>query len=237
MEQSPFPRWSARDGHGPFPASAVYDVDTTERAGDAVTRLNELAREYEARHFPITRRLDLQGEGPQTARERALHWIQSFAHEQPGTDLLLVVQRGRHRKGPVLLEMEKLLDELTGGLIDWWQPFAEGSLALRIARDPRRWAPGAKAPAPAKGEGRTPETAGAKYLPPQADIPPELLPVATRAAELRRTREGLAVPLADVVLRGIWIDAQARAFDEGVSWEQALREVLHAEERAIYEDE
>jgi hypothetical protein len=205
-----------------------------------MTRLNDLAREYEARHFPPTRRLDLHGEGPQTARDRALRWIQTFAHEQPGAELLLVVERGRragHHKGPIRLEVEKLLKELEGGLIEWWQPFAEGSLALRIARDPRRWAPGAKTAEAPKGEGRTPETAGAKYLPPQADIPPELLPVATRAAELRRTREGLAVSLADVVLRGIWIDAQARAFDEGVSWEQALREVLQAEEQAIYEED
>lgn len=199
-------------------------------------KLNELAREYEARHFPPTRRLDIQGEGPQTARERVLRWVQSFAHEQPGAELLLVVQRGRHRKGPVLVEMEKLLDELSGGLIDWWQPFAEGSLALRIARDPRR-VPGVKKPAAVIGEGRTPETAGARYLSPLADIPPELLSVATRAAELRRTREGLAVGLAEVVLGGIWIDAQLRAFTEGVSWERALRETLAAEERAIYDDD
>jgi hypothetical protein len=205
-----------------------------------MTRLNELAREYEERHYPPTRRLDLHAEGPQYARDRALRWIQTFAHEQPGADLLLIVERGRRarhgHKGPVRLEIEKLLNELAGGLIEWWQPFADGSLALRIARDPRRWVAAARPP-PEKGEGRTPETAGAKYLPPQADIPPELLPMATRAAELRRTREGLAVSLLDVVLRGIWNDAQARAFDEGVSWETAVREVLKAEERAIYEDE
>ncbi|MFL5540876.1 MAG: hypothetical protein ACJ8J0_17930 [Longimicrobiaceae bacterium] len=201
-----------------------------------MTKLNELAREYEARHFPPTRRLDVQGEGPQTARERVLRWVQSFAHEQPGVDLLLVVQRGRHRKGPVLIEVEKLLDELTGALIDWWQPFAEGSLALRIARDPRRVR--AEKPSSAvQGEGRTPETAGAKYLSPLADIPPELLPVAVRAAELRREREGLAVRLAEVVLGGIWNEAQTRAFTEGVSWETALRETLEEEERAIYEDD
>lgn len=201
-----------------------------------MTRLNELSREYEARHYPLTRRMDLQGEGPQTARERALRWIQSFAHEQPGADLLLVVQRGRHRKGPVLLEVEKLLTELTGGLIEWWSPFADGSLALRIARDPRR-VPLARPAAAPKGEGRTPETAGAKYLAPQADIPPELLDVAARAAELRRTREGLGVRVTDVVLRGIWMDAQARAFTDGVSWEQALRDTLEAEQRALYDDD
>jgi hypothetical protein len=201
-------------------------------------RLNDLAREYEARHFPLTRRLDLQGEGPQTARERALRWIQSFAHEQPGVDLLLVVQRGRQqRKGPVLVAVEKLLDELSGGLIDWWQPFAEGSVALRIAREPRRFAAAAAAPPEVKGDGRTPETAGAAYLSPRDDIPPELLPLAERAAEMRRTREGLGVALADVVMRGIWIQAQARTFRDGVSWEEALREVLHAEQRAIYEED
>ena len=201
-----------------------------------MTRLNDLAREYEARHFPPTRRMDLQGEGPQTARERALRWIQSFAHEQPGADLLLVVERGRGRKGPVRVAVEKLLDELTGGLIEWWQPVAEGSLALRIARDPRRTPLAGPAPTP-QGEGRTPETAGAKYLSPLEDIPPELLDVATRAAELRRMREGLAPSVMEVVLRGIWITAQARAFDEGVTWAQALRETLDDEMRALYDDE
>jgi hypothetical protein len=201
-----------------------------------VTRLSELAREYEARHYPPTRRLDIQGEGPQTARERVLRWVQSFAHEQPGADLLLIVQRGRQRKGPVLLEVERLLAELTGGLIDWWAPFAEGSVALRIARDPRR-VPVAKPPAKDPGEGRTPETAGARYLSPLPDIPPELLPVATRAAELRRMREGLAVGVAEVVLGGIWNEAQARAFTEDVSWERALHETLEAEQRALYDDD
>jgi hypothetical protein len=200
-----------------------------------VTRLNELSREYEARHFPVSRRLDLQGEGPQTGRERALRWIQSFAHEQPGAELLLVVQRGRARRGPVLAAIEGLLAELTPGLVEWWQPFAEGSLALRIARDPRRWVPNAPAPPPA-GDGRTPETAGARYLPPQADIPAELLPLATWVMELRRTREGLGVSLGEVVLRGIWNDAQRRAFEEGISWEQALREAQAEEERALYEE-
>ncbi|HST62916.1 MAG TPA: hypothetical protein VLK84_29685, partial [Longimicrobium sp.] len=78
-------------------------------------RLNELSREYEARHFPPTRRLDLQGEGPETARQRALRYIQSFAHEQPGAELLLIVERGRKpggRRGPIRTSVEALLDEL-----------------------------------------------------------------------------------------------------------------------------
>ena len=206
---------------------------------NAVTRLDELARDYEARHYPPTRRLDLQGEGPETARDRALRWIQSFAHEQPGADLLLVVERGhrgRRTKTAVRIAVEKLLDELNGGLIDWWQPFADGSLALRISRDPRRYVAPARAPEP-KGEGRTPETAGAAYLPPQADIPEDVLPLAHRAAELRRTREGLAPSALDVVLRGLWIEAQARAFSERISWEQALRDTLRAEEELMYADE
>lgn len=202
-----------------------------------MTRLNDLSREYEARHFPPTRRLDLQGEGPQTARERALRWIQSFAHEQPGSDLLLVIERGRHsRRTPVRHSVETLLDELTGGLIDWWQPFAEGSLALRVSRDPHRFRPDANLKPKQEGEGRTPETAGARYLSPHADIPPELLPIAMRAAEMRRTREGLGVGTIDVVLRELWIDAQVRAYDEGVSWETALTESLEREQRALYDD-
>ncbi|HEX5724825.1 MAG TPA: hypothetical protein VFX98_05125, partial [Longimicrobiaceae bacterium] len=191
-----------------------------------------------ARHFPPTRRLDLQGEGPQTARERALRWIQSFAHEQPGTDLLLVVERGRRhgRPGPVRQAVEALLRELTGGLLEWWQPFAEGSLAVRVAREPQRWKAAPRTPAPVPGEGRTDETAGRAYLPPRADIPPELLPLAERAAELRRTREGLAVGAMEVVLRGVWNEAQALAMAEGTGWEPALERVLAEERARLYEE-
>ena len=204
-----------------------------------MTRLSELSREYEARHYPPTRRLDLQGEGPETARQRALQWIQSRAHEAPGSDLLLVIERGRRpsgRRTAVRQAVEKLLDELAGGLIDWWQPFAEGSLAVRVSRDPHRFRPPGEAP-PDPHDGRTAETAGAAYLPPQADIPEELLPAAQRAAELRRTREGLGVGLIDVVLRGLWIEAQARAFSERVSWETALLDILEDEKRRMFEDD
>lgn len=203
-----------------------------------MTRLNELSREYEARHFPPTRRLDLQGEGPDTARERALRWIQHFAHEQPGAELLLVVERGRReRKGPVRSAVEKLLEELTGGLLEWWQPFAEGSLACRIARDPRRWARAAAAPPDPKDDGRSPETAGAAYLPPEADIPGELVPLARRAAELRRMREGLPAAAMEVVLRGVWNQAQAAAMDRRIGFEEALLEVEAEERRRLYEEE
>ena len=203
-----------------------------------MTRLNELAREYEARHYPPTRRLDLQNEGPETARVRALRWIQTFAHEEPGADLLLVVERGRRhgRKGPVRVSVEKLLEELLGGLVEWWQPFADGSLALRVARDPRRW--GARGrPRVLEGDGRTPETAGAAYVPAEDDIPEEILPLARRVAEMRRTREGLGVPLLGVVMRQLWIQAQATAMSERVSFEDALTRIMRDEERRLYEDD
>ena len=200
-------------------------------------RLNELSREFEARHYPPTRRLDLQGEGPETARQRALRWIQSFAHEQPGADLLLIVERARRaggRKGPIRAAVEKLLDELNGGLIDWWQPFAEGSLAVRISGDPHRW--GKVPPRPDDpGEGRSDETAGRAYLPPEEDIPEELLPLARRTAELRRTREGQAVGLMDVVLREIWIEAQAAAFTDRTSWDSALQAIARREQARMLE--
>lgn len=200
-----------------------------------MTRLNELAREYEARHFPPTRRLDLQGEGPDTARDRALRWIQTFAHEQPGAELLLVVERGRKsKKGPVRIAVEALLDELTGALLEWWQPFAEGSLACRVAREPRRWARSDAPPPDPKDEGRSAETAGAAFLAPEADIPPELLPLAQRAAELRRMREGLPAAAAQVVLRGVWNQAQAAAMDRRIAFEPSLREILEAEQAALY---
>ena len=203
-----------------------------------MSRLNELAREYEARHYPPTRRLDLQGQGPETARQRALQWIQSFAHEQPGADLLLVVERTQRRHGgktALRIAVEKLLDELKGGLIDWWQPFAEGSLALRVSRDPHRFAPEGPRREP-EGEGRTPETAGAKYLSPRADIPEELLPLAERIAEMRRTRERMGVSMTEVVLRGLWIEAQARSMAERVSWEAALEHIRRDEEARLYDE-
>ena len=198
-------------------------------------RLNELARQYEAQRYPPMRRLDLQNEGPETARQRALRWIQSHAHEQPGADLLLIVERARRvggRKGPIRAAMEKLLDELKGGLIEWWQPFAEGSLALRVSSDPRRWQP--RPPKPDDPtDGRSDETAGRAYLDPESDIPDDLIVLARRAAELRRTREGQAVGLSDVVLREIWIEAQAAAMMERISWEAALRDIARREEKRM----
>ncbi|MBV9773558.1 MAG: hypothetical protein JO040_06385 [Gemmatimonadetes bacterium] len=205
-----------------------------------MTHLNELFREYESRHYPPTRRLDLQGEGAATACDRTRRWIQLFAHEQPGADLLLVLERGKRREGkksPVRLAVEGLLNDLSGKLVDWWQPFGPGSIALRIARDPGMFRNAKGESVKDNGEGRTPETAGAAYLHPEADIPEELLPLARRAAELRRTREGLGVSVMEVVLRGIWIEAQAAAMTEGVSFETALRRIMKAEEVKAYEDE
>ncbi|HEX7241002.1 MAG TPA: hypothetical protein VF263_12090 [Longimicrobiaceae bacterium] len=206
-----------------------------------MAHLNDLYREYESRHYPPTRRLDLQGEGPATARDRALRWIQTFAHEQPGAELLLVLERGRreaaHRKSAVRLAVEGMLNELSGKLVEWWQPFGPGSIALRIARDPGMFAPGPQRPGAAPGDGRTPETAGQKYLPPEADIPDELLPLARRAADLRRTREGLSVSIQEVVLKGVWIEAQAAAMGERTSFEEALRRIVRAEEQLALEDD
>ncbi|MDB4950173.1 MAG: hypothetical protein JWM27_2822 [Gemmatimonadetes bacterium] len=208
--------------------------------GDApVTQWSELAREYEARRFPPTRRLDLHGEGPGTARERALRWIQTFAHEQPGADVLLVVERARRRgahKGTLVMAVERLLTELTGRLVDRWSAFGEGSFAVRIAERPTMFAAEERAPEPAGPEGRTPATAGAAYLDPEDDIPEELLPLARRAAELRRTREALAVPLLPVVMRQLWIEAQALAMAERLTWEDALRSVLAHEEARMREE-
>jgi hypothetical protein len=206
----------------------------------AVAQWNELAREYEARRFPPTRRLDLAGEGPDTARRRALRWIQSFAHEQPGAELLLVVERTRRpggRKGAVMAAVERLLADLSGRLVDGWSPFGEGSLAVRVAAEPTMLASEARPADPGGPEGRTPETAGAAYLDPEDDIPEELLPLARRAAELRRTREGLAVSLLPVVMRELWIQAQAIAMADRLTWEDALRAVMAAEETRLREEE
>ncbi|MDQ3309740.1 MAG: hypothetical protein M3497_06395 [Gemmatimonadota bacterium] len=200
--------------------------------------LSDLAREYEARHFPATQRLDLHSEGPDTARVRALRWIQTWAHEAPGTPLLLVVERGVRpgaRSGPVRRSVEKLLDSLVGGLIEGWQPFGAGSLAVRIALRPRLVPIGG--PVQESGEGRTPETAGTAYVPAEEDIPEELLPLARHVAELRRTREGLAVSLLPVVLRRVWIEAQAEAMLARTPWEAALQGLLREEQRQAYDTE
>ena len=202
-----------------------------------MTRWNELLREYEARRFPPARRLDLHAEGPLAARERALKWIQSFAHEQPGTELLLVIERGgRAGRGtnPVRKAVEGLLEHLSGKLIERWQPFGPGSIALVVSAEPTMRPPRAS-PRKLKGEGRTEETAGAAPLTPEADIPPDLLPLARRAAELRRTRESLALSLLDVLLRRVWIDAQAAAMGEEISLELALQRIVRAEEERAYE--
>ena len=192
----------------------------------------DLAREYESRRFPAARRLDLHGDGPATARERALRWIQSYAHEEPGQELLLIVERGRapgRPASPVRTAVERLLVELQGRLVEWWQDFGTGGLALRIADDPRM----AIAPEPPRqvGDGRTAETAGAAAIRVEDDIPPELLGTASRIAELRRDRERLAVGLMEVVMRRVWIQAQAMAMADRISFEAALERMLVREQR------
>jgi hypothetical protein len=205
-----------------------------------VTGLHDLGREYEARRFPPARRLDLHGEGPAVARERALLWIQSHAHEQPGVELLLVLERGRAahgRRSGVRDSVEAVLDQLSGRLVEWWQPFSPGTVALRIAADPRMHLPGAPRSTSPPGEGRDPRTAGALTLPPSEDIPPELLPVARQTAELRREREGLPPRAAEVLLGGVWIEAQAAAMGERISFEAALARLLEQERARVLEDE
>jgi hypothetical protein len=198
------------------------------------------SREYEARRFPLTRRLDLHGEGPSVARDRALHWIQSFAHEEPGAELLLIVERGGRpgaQPGPVRRSVEKLLEEISGGLIEWWSPFASGSLAVRIAERPRRLAvTRPRQTLPDHNAGRTSETASAAGPDPALDIPAELRALAHQLAELRRGREGLSVGLLGVVLRRVWIETQAIAMDERVDFETALEQLLERERAAAYED-
>lgn len=200
---------------------------------------SQLMRAYEARHFPPGRRLDLQGEGPDTARRRALRWIQTFAHEEPGPELLLIVERGRPAGArPTLLRraVERMLDDLSGTLLDGWSAFGDGSLAVRVSADPRMRRRG-EPPPPAAGEGRTEATAGAAFVEVEDDIPGELLPMAQRAAELRRAREGLPVGLTDTVLRRLWIEAQAAAMTEGTGWEDALAAILSDEEARLYDED
>jgi hypothetical protein len=196
-----------------------------------------LSREYEERRFPPARRLDVHGEGPAVARDRALRWIQSHAHEAPGTELLLVVERGGRpggRPGPVRAAVEALLRDLEGRLVEWWSTFAAGSIAVKVAADPRMAAgPGGAPDHFDPADGRTPDTAGAAMPPPDLDIPAELLPLARTVAEMRRDSEGLSLGLFEVVLRRVWIEAQALAMADRVEFADALRVLLDRErERA-----
>ena len=86
------------------------------------------------------------------------------------------------------------------------------------------------------GDGRTAETAGAARPAPSADIPVELIGMATRAAELRIDREGLSARILDVVLREVWIEAQALAMEDRLTFEAAVDSVLSLEvERSAQE--
>ena len=199
--------------------------------------MKDLMREYERARYPEDRRLDLHGEGPRVARERALQWIQSRAHEAPGQELLLILERGA-RAGraptPVTESVQQLLGELEGKLIDWWQPFTPGTIAVRVAHRPN------VLPEPAD---RRPERSAeqpewsdqAARAAPLLDIPPELQELARRAAELRLAREGFGMGLEAVILREIWIEAQALAMDRRITFEKALRRV-HDEELRRQED-
>jgi hypothetical protein len=193
--------------------------------------MKNVMRDYERARFPQDRRLDVHGEGPKVARERALQWIQSRAHESPGQELLLIVERGRsagRRATPVATSVQTLLDELQGRLIDWWQPFAPGSIAVRIAADPRM----ERLETPHRveaGDGRTAATAGAARPSPLLDIPDDLLATARRTAALRLEREGLTIRLEEVVLREVWIEVQTRAMDRRIAFAEALEEVYREE--------
>lgn len=202
-----------------------------------MTGLGDLMREYERARYPEERRLDLHGEGPAVARERALRWIQSHAHEEPGQDLLLIVARGE-RPGrpatPVETEVRALLEELRGRLVEWWQPFAPGSLALRIARQPTMTSGRASRPSD-PGDGRTAETAGVARPDPENDIPPGLLRLATHIAELRIEREQHSIRVLGVVLREVWIEAQALAMESRIGFGEALERLRVGEAEWIYE--
>lgn len=202
----------------------------------------ELTREYEAKRFPPARRLDVHAEGPEVARRRTLQWIQSFAHEAPGSELLLIVERGRGAgrssvPSPVRKAVEEVLAQLEGGLIRWWQQFSPGSLALQISLEPRLFPDAPVEERDPRDEGRTPETAGAVTISVIDDIPEELLPAARMAAEMRRNREGLSVGLLEVLLRRIWIEAQAVAMGERVDFADALERIVERERALAYEDD
>jgi hypothetical protein len=187
--------------------------------------MKELMQEYERARFSEDRRLDLHAEGPRAATERALQWIQSRAHETPGQELLLIVERpfrGDRPPSPVRAAVQTLLTELQGKLIDWWQPSAPGSIALRISREPSMRTRRVAAPLADTDEGRTSATAGFVRLPARDDIPSELLAEAERIVDLRIEREGLSDRIRDVLLREVWIEVQAAAMEFGTSFATAL---------------
>lgn len=197
---------------------------------------NQLMRDYEERHFPVSRRLDVHAEGPLVARDLTLRWLRSRAHEDPGSELLVIAERGvrpGREHGAVWRAVESLLNEMQGKLLDWWHPFGPGSLAIGLSRAPDVLErPVAKQP---EGEGRTPETAGERYLATREDVPPELWDSVERIAEMRRERQGLSVGLLEVVSRRVWIDAQAAAMNQRIGFDEALQEIASVEERLFAE--
>jgi hypothetical protein len=197
--------------------------------------MREPIREYEEARFPADRRLDVHGEGPRVARERVLRWIQSRAHEHPGQELLLIVDRGRaagRRASPVAMTVGDLLDELTGKLIEWSRPFAPGSIAIRIAEDPRMERRPVVSRDPRPTDGWIDATTGAARPSPSIDIPRELRAAANDAARLRMDREELTPRVKELVLREIWNEAQVLAMEEEISFADALAAILD-EERAL----
>jgi len=199
--------------------------------------IKDLMREYERARFPVNRRLDVHAEGPQVARERALHWIQSMAHERPGEELLLIVDRvaaGGRSASPVGAAIRELLQQLVGGLIDWWQPFAAGSIALRIASNPQM---NTRIRSRNDDEDERAAAISGKVQPPPAvDIPPELLEMARGTAALRIFREELSIGLEDVILREVWIEAQTLAMERRMTFAEAL-DLVNREEKARTTDD
>ena len=194
-------------------------------------------QEYEDSRFSAHQRLDLQAEGPRQAGERLLHWIQSRSHEDPGSELLVIARRGGTPGSdpvPVEREVERVLRQVDRKLIDWWHPMTPGSFALKVSDDPQMALK--RRVKVLQDDGRTADTLSAAGPDPDTDIPPDLLELARSVALLRIEREELSAGVQQLILREIWVEAQALAMEERLSFGDALGRLKKEELELTYDD-
>lgn len=191
-------------------------------------RHDRLGRRWEALHFPPSCRLDLEGEGPETAYRRTRRWLQTQAQERPGAALLLQLPP-RDRAPRVWSAVVALLGRLRPQVVQEWRPFGPASLAVRLSLA------AAPPPPPPPPPERPRYTLHPERWYPREEVPPALRPRLERLAELQRTAAGLGLSALPWLERRAWLDAQRRAFAEERALEDVLAELLANAEAALHE--
>jgi len=191
-------------------------------------RHDSRGRRWEALNFPPSCRLDLEGEGPETAYRRARRWLQTQAQERPGAALLLQLP-ARERAPRVWSAVLALLGRLRPRVVQEWRPFGPASLAVRLAP------PLAIPPPPPPPPERPRYTLHPERWYPREEVPPALRPQLERLAELHRAAAGLGPAALPWLERRAWLDAQRRAFAEDRPLDDVLTDLLTAAEAALHD--